>query len=251
MGLYAYDVNGYVDDFGTATSWAHIAELMRKSKIPQLVSFGENGYAQFEQPQELVDSLEKLRGQVNLSEDDELTRQWLINLAKRSKATLIISDGSTNQREARMVSASEDRFPCISVRQPWADLILWGVKDIENRSKLTHFRGTILVHSSSATPEPEPLAQIETVAKKHGVIPRDRPYDPARGAILGMVDIVDCVTKSESEYFQGPYGWVLDKPIRFKKSIPFKGAVGIFYVSRAILSGTPAARKQAGQTHSR
>lgn len=36
----------------------------------------------------------------------------------------------------------------VSVKQPWASLIVRGVKDIENRSWSTIYRGPLLVHAS-------------------------------------------------------------------------------------------------------
>ena len=36
----------------------------------------------------------------------------------------------------------------ITIRQPWASLIVHGIKDIENRSWQTNFRGRVLIHSS-------------------------------------------------------------------------------------------------------
>src|SRR5688500_13638690 len=102
----------------------------------------------------------------------------------------------------------DDPFPCLSIRQPWVDLILWGVKDVENRKRVTHFRGTILVHASAGKPSYEHIAAIEPVAQEHRFISRNRPYEPERGMIIGMVDIVDCVTKSKNEDFKGPYGWL-------------------------------------------
>lgn len=43
----------------------------------------------------------------------------------------------------------------ISIKQPWASLIVEGVKDIENRTWRTKFRGRVLVHAG-AKPEKEP-----------------------------------------------------------------------------------------------
>ena len=36
----------------------------------------------------------------------------------------------------------------ISVKQPWSYLICSGIKDVENRSWKTNFRGRVLIHSS-------------------------------------------------------------------------------------------------------
>jgi hypothetical protein len=45
---------------------------------------------------------------------------------------------------------TEARFPALSVRQPYANAILYGAKDIENKITRTHFRGTILLHASAS-----------------------------------------------------------------------------------------------------
>ncbi len=49
------------------------------------------------------------------------------------------------------------------------------------------------------------------------------------GGIIGIAEIVDCVDNSDSEWFFGPFGFVLDniKPIDF---IPIKGKLGFFEV---------------------
>lgn len=36
----------------------------------------------------------------------------------------------------------------LSIKQPWASLIAHGIKDIENRTWRTHFRGKIYIHAS-------------------------------------------------------------------------------------------------------
>ena len=38
-------------------------------------------------------------------------------------------------------------LPALSVRQPWAWLIVSGLKDVENRPRRTHYRGSLLIHA--------------------------------------------------------------------------------------------------------
>lgn len=38
----------------------------------------------------------------------------------------------------------------LSVRQPWASLLVSGLKDIENRTWAPNFRGRIMIHALSA-----------------------------------------------------------------------------------------------------
>lgn len=37
----------------------------------------------------------------------------------------------------------------LSIKQPWASLIAQGIKDIENRTWKTKFRGRIFIHASA------------------------------------------------------------------------------------------------------
>jgi len=49
-----------------------------------------------------------------------------------------------------------------------------------------------------------------------------------RGAIIGEVDIVDCVQESKSPWFVGKYGFVLANPQLYEAPIPCKGRLGFF-----------------------
>lgn len=113
----------------------------------------------------------------------------------------------------------------LSIRQPWAWLIVNGFKDIENRSWPTRFRGRIYVHASKGMTDDEYLDAFE-VAQQNGVM-LPLGHELERGGIVGEVEIADCVTQSESPWFFGPCGFVLRdaKPLPFQ---PLKGALGFF-----------------------
>jgi hypothetical protein len=115
------------------------------------------------------------------------------------------------------------RLKALSVRQPWAWLIVNGVKDIENRSWRTHLRGPLLIHASRSL---EGYAEnIESVERKHGI---SVPSELDRGGIVGVVDLIDCVESHKSKWFEKrKFGWVLANPRRVKLR-PCKGAVGLF-----------------------
>ena len=111
----------------------------------------------------------------------------------------------------------------ISIRQPFASLIVAGVKDIENRSWPTNYRGPVLIHAAQKVDK----KGIELV-RKMGLpqIMIDTMYEYC-GGIIGEAEIVDCVKKSDSQWFEGPYGFVLKNA----KVLPFKvckGQLGIF-----------------------
>ncbi len=54
------------------------------------------------------------------------------------------------------------------------------------------------------------------------------------GAIVGTVEVVDCVTESESPWFVGEFGFVLRRPIAPLCPIRVKGALGFWQVTPAI-----------------
>ena len=93
----------------------------------------------------------------------------------------------------------------LSIRQPWAYLIANGDKDIENRSWRTKYRGLFLIHASLALDRDGCRAQ-KLLAE-----------DMETGGVVGMAEIVDCVTYHPSKWFRGHYGFVLRK----RRSLPF------------------------------
>jgi hypothetical protein len=116
----------------------------------------------------------------------------------------------------------------ITVRQPWAHAIVQGWKPIENRSWPTKVRGTIAIHAAQKSDE---KAFFDFVRAK--VLEESVALDPAsalnlpRSAVIGVVDIVGCVSTSHSPWFEGPFGFVLANA-RVLRPIPCRGALQIF-----------------------
>lgn len=116
----------------------------------------------------------------------------------------------------------------ISIRQPWAWLILKAGKDVENRTWPTRFRGRVLIHAGKGMTREEygDAAMIACGVSDGGIhLPSREALE--RGGIIGEVEIVDCVAQSDSLWFAGPFGFVLKNP----KPLPFqpcRGALGFF-----------------------
>ena len=116
----------------------------------------------------------------------------------------------------------------LSIRQPWAWLILHGGKDIENRTWTTNVRGRVLIHAAkgmTANEWSDAWGYAEVVAGRE--LPSPHVRDIERGGIVGSVEIVDCVCESGSPWFTGPVGFVLRNPI----VLPFRehrGQLGFF-----------------------
>ena len=126
----------------------------------------------------------------------------------------------------------------LSIRQPWAWLILHAGKDIENRDWRTPFRGRFLIHAGKGMTRSE----YEDCLQFAHAVSEERPFpsgltmpsfeDLERGGIVGSVEIVDCVGHSNSPWFFGTFGFVLrnPKPLPFR---PLKGQLGWFRVDPA------------------
>src|SRR5882757_8824045 len=126
----------------------------------------------------------------------------------------------------------------LSVRQPWAHAILSGGKTVENRSWPTQLRGTIALHAGRSM-EPEDVAAffefIEERALNGSWLQRGEVDNLPRGAVVGLVDIVDCVRNSPSPWFEGPYGFVLANP-RAIPPISCRGAQKFFDLPADVLA---------------
>ena len=121
---------------------------------------------------------------------------------------------------------------CLSVSQPFADLIIHGKKTIELRRWNTSFRGEFLIHSpKKIRVEDCKLLQIN-------------PKNLVKGAIVGKAEIYDVKKyNSESEIIKdskkhlslkssqnNKYGFLIKKAKPFRVPIPAKGQLGFFEV---------------------
>lgn len=118
----------------------------------------------------------------------------------------------------------------LSVRQPWAWAIVAGHKKIENRSagsiaagKMT--LGPICIHAASGLKQDE-FQWGYWRLQRHGVA-CPRPETLPRSAIVGIAEVTAIIDSSDSEWFGGPMGLVLDNA-RAIDPIPAKGALGYF-----------------------
>ena len=147
----------------------------------------------------------------------------------------------------------------ISIKQPWAYLIAAGIKDIENRTwkcPQKYIGQRILIHASSKQCEPKGLLTVPQQEYLIIKIPNKMPLQNniVNGAIIGSVEIVDCVVNHtsiwaektklptigdvlEDIHFLGKvqkpnpiiYNWVLANPILFDEPITnVKGKLGFW-----------------------
>lgn len=115
----------------------------------------------------------------------------------------------------------------LSLTQPMAWALFNG-KDVENRTWPTKVRDRVMIHASQGLDK----AHYEFIYDRlRELLPTTAlPYRTTfvHGAIIGEVDIIDCVTEHDSPWFTGPYGFVLANPVLYAEPIPCKGRLGFF-----------------------
>jgi hypothetical protein len=164
----------------------------------------------------------------------------------------------------------------LSIKQPHAWLEIMGFKPIETRpwkiGKKPGYNGIsfelelparIFIHVPKV-PDKEgwdnlcdkhlatPLLQCKPIIDRaadgsdiicdpYEVLMEMEAEDLGIGGIIGEIDIVDCVTESDSQWFHffnkryGKYGFVLANPVKFQRIIPCSGALGFFEPSKTVL----------------
>ncbi len=118
----------------------------------------------------------------------------------------------------------------LSIRPPWAWAIIHAGKDVENRSRRSHFRGRFLVHASleMSPGDFEHATQALAAAGEEDLLPREDEF--ATGGIIGSVELVEVAEQCDSPWYApGSFAWVLRNP-RPLPFIPCRGQRNWFHV---------------------
>lgn len=139
----------------------------------------------------------------------------------------------------------------LTVRQPWAALIVAGTKRIENRgwrlpSAMVMQR--IAIHAGLSV-DAEAIRAVEI---EH-LIPRSPSWD-VTGAIVGFATLCGCVDSADGaynffmragepiaavrqrEWFSGPFGFILADAEQFREPVPCRGNLGLWHVPGEVMS---------------
>lgn len=125
----------------------------------------------------------------------------------------------------------------ISLWQPWASLWVTNIKGPETRHWSTSYRGQLLVHAAQKL-----CRDIDAELERIVVVQFGEDWAKAlpRGAIVGMLELADCVPtelypasaieRACGNYTPGRWAWVPQNIRQFCEPIPYKGHQGFFDV---------------------
>jgi hypothetical protein len=124
---------------------------------------------------------------------------------------------------------SGGQFPALSVRQPWAELIVSGRKPIEVRTWERPYRGRIWIHAAKHVDE--------------SLDARFSIQQPYRGGFIGSAELTsvepfdadswDAWRKYHLDpgpFHPGLFAWVLSHPRRLNTPVPTAGNVGLYQI---------------------
>ncbi|MDD5705968.1 MAG: ASCH domain-containing protein [Kiritimatiellae bacterium] len=112
----------------------------------------------------------------------------------------------------------------LSVRQPWAWLIVNGYKNVENRTWPTHIRGPVLIHAAKSMTKGEYAAALMFMETRRLPVALPAMRDLHLGGIVGVVKLAGCVRRMESPWFNGPFGFVVESGSA--RELPFRPCLG-------------------------
>ena len=121
----------------------------------------------------------------------------------------------------------------LTIREPWASLIINGYKKYEFRSWKTNYRGKILIHTSQKI-EKEMLSRF-----------KDYNLNCIGGSIIGEAELTDCILVDEnfnqnlrkidnvvygrSNHVE-KYAWKLENVKKYDEPISMKGKLGLWNI---------------------
>ncbi|HWL10896.1 MAG TPA: ASCH domain-containing protein [Planctomicrobium sp.] len=112
----------------------------------------------------------------------------------------------------------------LSIQQPWAELIMQGIKTVEIRTIPTQIRGTVYLYAGkqfSVLPSAREAVSLYNLTKE--TLPR--------GCLVGTIDILDCrpscVEDAPSacvpeELLNGTFSWILGNAVRCPQLWPVR-----------------------------
>lgn len=130
-----------------------------------------------------------------------------------------------------MTNTNSTGIRALTVRQPWASLIAFHGKTVENRTWPTRWRGTLLVHAAN------------TADPHHPFNPDQVTWNQVRGAVIAVTTLEDChaddgMCTPWSE--DGAFHWELDHIRPLARPVLCAGRLGLWTLAPDVLAQVTA-----------
>ncbi|KAL9265532.1 Activating signal cointegrator 1-like protein [Drosera capensis] len=141
------------------------------------------------------------------------------------------------------------RHPCLTMHQPWASLLVHGIKRVEGRSWPAPIRGRLWIHAASKIPDPDIIKAMEDFYREiyavNGVTDIKFPENYPVSRLLGCVEVVGCLKCEELSSWeelpegvrlegQTEYCWLCEQPQRLVVPFEMRGFQGVYNLEKKI-----------------
>ncbi|PIK47212.1 putative activating signal cointegrator 1-like [Apostichopus japonicus] len=197
----------------------------------QKVHFGRdrNDTTVGDQPKgELVNpNIQQPAPQFNLQVKD--ANKFKVKLSEISSASSDRCRATVRIQDRELLVMSDDGW-CLSMHQPWASLLIEGIKRHEGRTWYSAHRGRLWIAAGAKKPTEQEISVVEDsyrhiVGNENVTFPSQYPT----GCLLGCVDMVDCLAQEQyREKFpdgdsNSEYVFIVENPKELILRFPIKG----------------------------
>lgn len=150
----------------------------------------------------------------------------------------------------------EWRNVALAVRQPWASLICYGIKDLENRPWTTDYRGRLFILASKTNESSKVKELPRKIQKVINKYLDSEIFPPLKSlpksAVIGYVDLKDCCLEPVKNIWSNNGGWevynvnwILENAYLFDEPqlIGIKGKENLFEIPELDPDNLPPAHK--------
>ncbi|PKA45868.1 hypothetical protein AXF42_Ash016894 [Apostasia shenzhenica] len=144
------------------------------------------------------------------------------------------------------------RNPCLTMHQPWASLLIHGIKRIEGRSWPAPLTGRLWIHAASKIPDPETIKAMENFYREiyavNGITDIKFPEHYPVSRLLGCVEVVGCLKNEELVCWQEVpesvrlegltnFCWLCENPQKLLIPFEMRGYQGVYNLEKKIYEG--------------
>ncbi|MED6116464.1 hypothetical protein PIB30_100530 [Stylosanthes scabra] len=146
-------------------------------------------------------------------------------------------------------SSGNYRNPCLTMHQPWASLLVYGIKRVEGRSWPSPITGRLWIHAASKVPDESTIKAMEYFYKEiyalNGITDIEFPEHYPVSRLLGCVEVVGCLEREELAGWdlvpegvrleaQTDYCWLCEQPQKLLIPFEMRGYQGVYNLERKI-----------------
>lgn len=139
--------------------------------------------------------------------------------------------------------------PCLTMHQPWASLLVYGIKRIEGRSWPAPIRGRLWIHAAGKVPDDATIKAMEDFYREiyavNGITDVKFPEHYPVSRLLGCVEVVGCVRCEELAGWKAvPEGvrlegqtnfcWLCEQPQKLLIPFEMRGYQGVYNLEKKV-----------------